>query len=72
MLVATHLIVNTVDPLTQRFQILRFFFFSQRAKDHPEAKRQTLHDLLVQPGQRIGRYTMMLKGNHPMLASLPT
>ncbi|KAH8555673.1 hypothetical protein BGW37DRAFT_478148 [Umbelopsis sp. PMI_123] len=35
--------------------------FLDRAKDHPDAKRQTLHDLLVQPGQRIGRYTMMLK-----------
>ncbi|GAB5589182.1 hypothetical protein Unana1_04082 [Umbelopsis nana] len=35
--------------------------FLDRAKDHPDAKRQTLHDLLVQPGQRIGRYTMMFK-----------
>ncbi|KAM3579420.1 hypothetical protein VKS41_008278 [Umbelopsis sp. WA50703] len=35
--------------------------FLDRAKDHPDSKRQTLHDLLVQPGQRIGRYTMMFK-----------
>jgi hypothetical protein len=47
-----------------------YLLFSKRAKDHPDAKRQTLHDLLVQPGQRIGRYTMMLKGNHPMLTFL--
>lgn len=37
--------------------------FLIKAKDHPDAKRKQLQDLLVEPVQRISRYTMLLKGN---------
>jgi hypothetical protein len=36
--------------------------FLIKAKDHPDAKRKQLQDLLVEPVQRISRYTMLLKG----------
>ncbi|RUS26597.1 Dbl homology domain-containing protein, partial [Jimgerdemannia flammicorona] len=29
--------------------------------EHPDARRQTIQDLLVQPGQRIARYTLLLE-----------
>ncbi|RUP11926.1 hypothetical protein BC936DRAFT_139932 [Jimgerdemannia flammicorona] len=32
-----------------------------KAKEHPDARRQTIQDLLVQPGQRIARYTLLLE-----------
>ncbi|KAG2186736.1 hypothetical protein INT44_002962 [Umbelopsis vinacea] len=35
--------------------------FLIKAKDHPDAKRKQLQDLLVEPVQRISRYTMLLK-----------
>jgi hypothetical protein len=35
--------------------------FLQAAKENPNIGSQTLYDMLAQPGQRIGRYTMLFK-----------
>ncbi|KAL1922314.1 uncharacterized protein VTP21DRAFT_9853 [Calcarisporiella thermophila] len=55
--------------------------FLQRAQDRAEMRRRTLQDLIVQPVQRIGLYTLMLENilkytpdehedYHPMLQAL--
>jgi hypothetical protein len=35
--------------------------FLLKAKDHPEFKKRRLQDILVEPVQRISRYSMMLR-----------
>ncbi|KAL0078696.1 hypothetical protein J3Q64DRAFT_1824799 [Phycomyces blakesleeanus] len=39
----------------------RYKKFLTTAKEHPGFRRRSLQDILVEPVQRIGRYTMMLK-----------
>ncbi|KAI9022246.1 Dbl homology domain-containing protein [Phycomyces nitens] len=39
----------------------RYKRFLTTAKEHPGFRRRSLQDILVEPVQRIGRYTMMLK-----------
>jgi hypothetical protein len=55
--------VDTAQEINTQEQKSNYSYrtFLQVAKDHPSIGSQTLYDMLAQPGQRIGRYTMLFK-----------